>query len=108
NGNRAVARLLRYGGQRNVRIISMRLRGRADLLAHRALFALLILFALDTERGLGTGFEALLADRVFADLADPERAVRDLLQREVELRQQALLATAEAELERLEVLAGRQ
>src|SRR5262245_30686671 len=77
-------------------------------LAHRALFALLVFLALDAQRGLGPCFEALLADRLLADLADAERAVGDLLEREIELGQQALLATAQAELERLKVLARRQ
>src|ERR1041384_4703058 len=76
--------------------------------SHRALFALLVFLALDAERGLGPRLESLLADRLFANLADAERAVRDLLQREVELGQQTFLATAQPELERLEVLARRQ
>src|SRR4051794_16126773 len=74
-------------------------------LAHRALFTLLIFLALDAQGRLRTRFEALLTDRLFADFADAERAVFDLLQREVELREQALLATTKTELERLEVLA---
>src|SRR6185295_15868271 len=83
-------------------------RGPDAGLAHRALFALLVFFALDAQRGLGPRFEALLADRLLADLADAERTVGDLLQREIELGQQTLLAAAQAELERLQVLARRQ
>src|SRR4051812_26505843 len=76
--------------------------------AHGPLFALLVFLALDAQRGLGPRLEPLLADRLIADLADPEGAVRDLLERQVQLGQQALLAAAQAELERLEVLARRQ
>src|SRR5665647_2619196 len=72
---------------------------------HRALFALLILFALDAEARLGPRLEALLTDRLVADFADPERAVFYLLECVVELGQQALLAATKAELERLDVLA---
>src|SRR5262249_45342745 len=68
--------------------------------AHRALFALLILFALDAEGGLRARFEPLLSDGLLTDLADAERAVVDLLEREVQLVEQALLAAAQAELER--------
>src|SRR4051812_1114623 len=37
--------------------------------SHRSLFTLLILLALDAERGLGARLEPLLADRLLADLA---------------------------------------
>src|SRR6185312_14750156 len=93
--NRAIDPGARYGTQRSNS-------------AHRALFALLILFALDAERGLGPRLETLLTDRLLADLADAERPFLDLLEREIELVEQALLAAAKTELERLEVLAGRQ
>src|SRR3954469_9371455 len=73
--------------------------------AHRAFFALLIFFALNAERRLRPRLETLLADRFVADLAHAERAVLDLLEREVELRQQALLASTQTELEGLDVLA---
>src|SRR4029079_1934148 len=75
-----------------------RYQDRAAASAHRALFPLLILFALDTERRLGARLEALLPDRLLADLADAERVVLDLLQREIELRREALLAAAQTEL----------
>ena len=48
----------------------------ADL-PHRALFALLVLLALDAQRGLRPRLEPLLADRLLADLAEPERALRE-------------------------------
>jgi ABC-type multidrug transport system fused ATPase/permease subunit len=68
------------------------------------LVALLVFLATDAEAGLGPSLEPLLADRLLARLAGAEGAVIDLLERELQLGQQALVATAQPELERLGVL----
>src|SRR6185295_19261381 len=81
---------------------------RRPRLTVRLLVSLLIFLALDAELGLGPGLEPLLRDRLAALGADPERPVFDLPERELELGQVGLLATAQAELERLQVLARRQ
>src|SRR5690606_9054249 len=76
--------------------------------AEIALDAFLILFAADAERRLGAGLEALERDFLAALLAVAEAAVLDAVERLLNLVQEDLLAAAQTEGERLQVLAGRQ
>src|SRR5579883_76806 len=69
------------------------------------LHALLILLAADAERRLRPSLEPLDGDLLAALLADAERALFDLLERLLDLVEEALLAATQAERERLQVLA---
>src|SRR4051794_17200973 len=69
------------------------------------LVALLILLAADAERGLRSCLETLDRDLFAALFADAEAALLDLAEGLLDLVEEDLLATAEPEGERLEVLA---
>src|SRR5688572_29890710 len=69
------------------------------------LHPLLVFFAADAERRLRSRFEALDRDLFAALFTDAEASVLDLAERLLDLVEEHLLAPAEAERERLKVLA---
>src|ERR687886_643094 len=77
----------------------------ARALPERLLLLLLLFLAADAECRHGASLEALHRDLLLALLADAERAVLDARERLVDLREEELLAVAQAEDHGLRVLA---
>src|SRR6185503_11544299 len=84
-----------------------RLQSRSNL-GEVFFYALLILFAADTERGFGTRFQALDGDLLAAVVTGAEAAVVDLLDCLLDLVQERFFAATQTKREGLEVLARRQ